>query len=70
LQLFCPAIYGTADVNVGHVRRYYKKPLESLIESVGFKIVKSNYFDIVGNENLIKHKTKPVRFGFKSFGSY
>jgi len=49
--IFVPALqwlYGTADANVGHVRRYYKKPLEAIVESVGFEIVKSNYFDIAG----------------------
>jgi SAM-dependent methyltransferase len=49
--IFVPALqwlYGTADMNVGHVRRYYKKPLEAIVESVGFEIVKSNYFDIAG----------------------
>jgi len=49
--IFVPALqwlYGTADANFGHVKRYYKKPLEAIVESVGFEIVKSNYFDIAG----------------------
>ena len=49
--IFVPALqwlYGTADENLGHFRRYHKKPLESLIQQVGFKIVKSRYFDLVG----------------------
>ncbi|MEN8221432.1 MAG: class I SAM-dependent methyltransferase, partial [Pseudomonadota bacterium] len=49
--IFVPALqwlYGTADTNFGHFRRYYKKPLESIVESIGFKIVKSRYFDIAG----------------------
>jgi SAM-dependent methyltransferase len=49
--IFVPALqwlYGTADANFGHVKRYYKKPLEAIVESVGFEIVKSSYFDIAG----------------------
>ncbi len=49
--IFVPALqwlYGTADANFGHVRRYYKKPLEAMVESVGFEIVKSSYFDVAG----------------------
>jgi hypothetical protein len=49
--IFVPALqwlYGTADENLGHFRRYHKKPLETLLQAVGFKIVKSRYFDIVG----------------------
>lgn len=49
--IFVPALpwlYSTADANVGHVRRYYKKNLELLLKEIGFKIVKSRYFDIAG----------------------
>lgn len=49
--IFVPALpwlYGTADANLGHVKRYYKRPLESLVQAVGFSLVKSHYFDIAG----------------------
>ena len=49
--IFVPALqwlYGKADENLGHFRRYHKKPLETLLQAVGFKIVKSRYFDIAG----------------------
>ncbi len=49
--LFVPALqwlYGTADENLGHFRRYSKKSLESLVQEVGFTLVKSRYFDIIG----------------------
>ncbi|RKZ80546.1 MAG: hypothetical protein DRR19_23445 [Candidatus Parabeggiatoa sp. nov. 1] len=49
--IFVPALqwlYGNVDRAVGHFRRYHKKPLKLLMQSVGFEIVKCHYFDMVG----------------------
>lgn len=49
--LFVPALqwlYGTADANLGHVRRYHKPALKQLVHETGFEIVKSRYFDLAG----------------------
>lgn len=49
--VFVPALqwlYGSVDRSVGHFRRYHKKPLNHLMQSIGFEVVKCQYFDIVG----------------------
>jgi SAM-dependent methyltransferase len=49
--LFVPALawlYSEHDKEIGHVRRYTKSGLASLVEQAGFTIVKARYFDIVG----------------------
>ncbi len=51
LCIFVPALpwlYSAFDARVGHYRRYYKKDLERLLDSNGFEIVHSSYFDIAG----------------------
>jgi len=51
LLIFVPALpwlYSRLDTQVGHYRRYLKKPLEELVESAGFTIVTARYFDIAG----------------------
>jgi len=42
------ASYGEHDKEIGHVRRYTKSDLASLVEQAGFTIVKARYFDVVG----------------------
>ena len=49
--IFVPALqwlYGNADKAVGHYRRYHKQPLENLLRSANFEVVKIKYFDIAG----------------------
>jgi hypothetical protein len=49
--IFVPAmrsLYGRFDRKIGHFRRYSKKELEEKCVSVGFRIRKSKYFDLVG----------------------
>ena len=51
LCIFVPALpwlYSSFDKSVGHYRRYYKRDVERLLESKGFEIVQSSYFDIAG----------------------
>lgn len=51
LLIFIPALpwlFGTADERFGHHRRYYKKELIALVESAGFRVKRSRYFDIFG----------------------
>jgi SAM-dependent methyltransferase len=49
--VFVPALqslYGDFDRKIGHFRRYRKADLEEKCRAVGFKVVKSKYFDMVG----------------------
>lgn len=49
--IFVPALmplYGEFDRKIGHFRRYNKKEIEEKCRSIGFKILKSNYFDFLG----------------------
>ncbi|MBL8148788.1 MAG: class I SAM-dependent methyltransferase [Blastocatellia bacterium] len=49
--IFVPALrylYSEFDKQLGHYRRYHKKQLIDLVESVGFRVVKAKYFDLVG----------------------
>ncbi len=51
LLLFVPALswlFSEADRSAGHFRRYHKKPLVTLVEELGFVVVKSRYFDLAG----------------------
>jgi SAM-dependent methyltransferase len=51
LFIFVPALtwlYGAFDERVGHFRRYTKRGLETKLQSAGFKIVMSAYFDSLG----------------------
>jgi SAM-dependent methyltransferase len=51
LCLFVPALprlFGTADANYGHFRRYQRKPLTKLARLVGFEVEKSFFFDVSG----------------------
>lgn len=51
LLLFVPALpwlFSEFDRNVGHHRRYNKKPLIHLVSSAGFMPIKTIYFDIAG----------------------
>lgn len=66
LGIFVPAgpwLYGSLDAQVGHYRRYRKAALESLVQSVGFTLIRSQYFDSIGimpwwiNFCLLKRQT-------------
>jgi SAM-dependent methyltransferase len=49
--IFVPALqwlYSAFDELVNHQRRYTKPELEDKCEAAGFRIIKSNYFDIAG----------------------
>lgn len=49
--IFVPALrwlYGKFDEAVGHVRRYSRRELEEKCRRAGFKIIKSDYFDLLG----------------------
>jgi SAM-dependent methyltransferase len=51
LLLFVPALawlYSDFDKQIGHLRRYTKKALSSLVRDVGFILVKAQYFDLAG----------------------
>ena len=51
LLVFVPAlqaIYGTLDARVGHVRRYERRALESLVRASGFEVETLRWFDVVG----------------------
>ncbi len=43
-----PALYGSFDRAVGHVRRYRKSELEDKVRRAGFRVVRSRYFDLPG----------------------
>lgn len=49
--IFVPAqrwLYSSFDKLVNHQRRYTKPELEGKCEAAGFRVIKSNYFDIAG----------------------
>ena len=51
LLIFVPALpwlYSDFDKQVGHYRRYLKKDVVTIVEKVGFSIVKVRYFDLAG----------------------
>jgi SAM-dependent methyltransferase len=51
LLIFVPAlpfIYGTFDEVLGHFRRYTKNELENKLQIAGFRIIKINYFNLIG----------------------
>lgn len=51
LIIFVPALtwlFSQQDQLIGHFRRYTRQPLITLLESSGFQIVQSRYFDIAG----------------------
>ncbi|OGH58662.1 MAG: hypothetical protein A2725_03115 [Candidatus Magasanikbacteria bacterium RIFCSPHIGHO2_01_FULL_33_34] len=51
LIIFVPAyqaLYGKRDKEIGHYRRYNKKTLRLLLEQNGFKIVRMNYWNMLG----------------------
>lgn len=41
-------LYSSFDKLVNHQRRYTKPELEDKCEAAGFRVIKSNYFDIAG----------------------
>ena len=51
LLVFVPALdclYSRFDRKIGHLRRYTRKGLSSLVQDAGFTLVKAHYFDLVG----------------------
>lgn len=49
--IFVPALqflYSELDRQVGHHRRYHKKPLAAMVSSAGFRVVSNRYFDSLG----------------------
>lgn len=51
LLIFVPALpwlFGEVDRQVGHFRRYLKKPLTCLVADAGFTNLKVRYFDVAG----------------------
>jgi 2-polyprenyl-3-methyl-5-hydroxy-6-metoxy-1,4-benzoquinol methylase len=51
LILYVPALkalFGTLDINLGHVRRYSKSELERMLKRCGFKIIESRYVNFIG----------------------
>ncbi len=51
LLVFVPALqwlYSDLDRQVGHFRRYRKKPLVKLVEAAGLDVITARYFDIAG----------------------
>jgi SAM-dependent methyltransferase len=43
-----PWLSGSFDHQIGHFRRYKKSELESKCRKVGFRVIKSGYFDFIG----------------------
>jgi hypothetical protein len=43
-----PALYGTLDSALGHVRRYTASELETKIRAAGFRLVHREYFNLGG----------------------
>jgi hypothetical protein len=43
-----PGLYGTADVSMGHHRRYQKAQLLETVRNAGFTVTKCRYFDLLG----------------------
>lgn len=51
LLIFVPALsflFSKLDEQVGHFRRYHKRPLTELVTSAGFEVNSVRYFDLVG----------------------
>ena len=51
LLVFVPALsflYSDLDKQVGHYRRYHKRPLAELVQQVGFELDWIRYFDLLG----------------------
>lgn len=49
--IFVPALswlYSRLDQQVGHFRRYHKRPLQELVIRSGLSLVKTRYFDLAG----------------------
>ncbi len=43
-----PGLFGTADVRMGHYRRYQKAQLLETVRNAGFTVTKCRYFDVLG----------------------
>jgi hypothetical protein len=41
-------LFSAMDRHVGHHRRYRREPLERLVRSTGFRVVRSEYVDSIG----------------------
>lgn len=43
-----PALYSEFDRQIGHYRRYKRRPLEQLLEAAGYRVVDSRYVNSIG----------------------
>ncbi len=72
LLLYVPAftiLYSQMDRHVGHFRRYRRKPLRNLLQSVGFEVSAAYYVDSLGFLATLVYKLVGDRSGTVSPGS-
>ena len=72
LLLYVPAftiLYSQMDRHVGHFRRYRRKPLRNLLQSVGFEVSAAYYVDSLGFLATLVYKLVGDRSGAVSPGS-
>ena len=72
LLLYVPAftiLYSQMDRHVGHFRRYRRKPLRNLLQSVGFEVSAAYYVDSLGFLATLVYKLVSDRTGAVSPGS-
>ena len=72
LLLYVPAfsiLYSQMDHHVGHFRRYRRKPLRQLLQSVGFEVNAAHYVDSLGFLATLVYKLVGDRSGTVSPGS-
>jgi len=59
------SLYGTMDSSIGHYRRYTKNMLRSMMKSIGFRVIKLKYINMLGaigwgiNARILKKETPP-----------
>ena len=72
LLLYVPAfsiLYSQMDRHVGHFRRYRRKPLSNLLQTVGFEVSAAYYVDSLGFLATLVYKLVGDRSGAVSPGS-
>jgi SAM-dependent methyltransferase len=62
-------LYSQMDTHVGHFRRYRRKPLTHLLQTVGFRVSKAYYVDSLGFLATLVYKLVGDRSGSVSSGS-
>ena len=62
-------LYSQMDTHVGHFRRYRRKPLSQLLQTVGFDVSKAHYVDSLGFLATLVYKLVGDRSGSVSSGS-